>query len=86
MKLEVGANHVGEYIRRYSPVVGANHAGECICGYWPIGRMTCTHPNVIPCRVLAPGAWNLRVQANIDEGIYNKRVYSCVTMWNLGLI
>ncbi len=33
MKLEVGVNHVGEYIRRYSPVVGANHAGEFICGY-----------------------------------------------------
>ena len=40
MKLEVGVNHVGEYIRHYSPVVGVNHAGEFICGYWPIGRMT----------------------------------------------
>ena len=28
----VGANHAGEFIRRYSPhvVVGANHAGEFI--------------------------------------------------------
>jgi len=40
MKLEVGVNHVGEYIRRYSPVVGANHVGEYIRRYSPIGRMT----------------------------------------------
>jgi len=40
MKLEVvGVNHVGEYIRRYSPVVGVNHAGEYIRRNWPIGRM-----------------------------------------------
>jgi hypothetical protein len=33
---EVGANHVGKFICRYSPGgVGANHVGKFICRYSP---------------------------------------------------